>query len=151
MPKSTPLDGPALTYRDFLLIGAGSLSVFPLDALRAELLALSRTLDLPRDPRPLPPMDSAEWAALITDFIDTLGPSAGSGAAATWRGAATPTALQVVAVGLQQALVALRADYRDQSGPPTGALLPTSFARRIDVLFGSEKLPLVWVREVHLD
>jgi len=142
------IDTPALGSQAFNPIGRQALAVIAFSALKEELEALREHLELPAEPLPLDDIEESEWETIITDLLDVLGPLPESGISARWGRVATHRDSQVLTLRLAQALAAIDHAQRcvDSASTATGALLPLSFARRVELLLGGGQLPVAWVR-----
>ena len=136
--------------RDLRPFGSEALSVFPPDAVIAELRALRKHAELPLHPEPVDDLEDDEWQDLMTSFTDSLGATLEIDTCRAWGRAATDRTRQATACQIQRALKAVRyaAATVDEHGSATGLLLPTSFSKRIVTLIGHAVLPMAWVRRL---
>ena len=123
------------------------LAIFTAKEVRAELVTFRNTLGLDDAPESLK-MDNDEWEDIINDLASCLGPILESEGLSVWNETATDRDRAAVADHVHWALKALDTaeTAEDDSGSPTGLLLPVSFARRVHKLLGFGELPLAWVR-----
>ena len=144
MTETEQLEDPA-TSADFFRQNV--LAIFNVEEIQSELKALRATLQLDENPEPLK-LDNDEWEDIINDLVTCLGPIFESEGLKVWNETATDRDRLAVAQQVRRALSALEAakNVVDDSGSPTGLLLPVSFARRVDKFLGFGELPVAWVR-----
>ena len=146
-----PADSPADTIADIAPMDRDPLSLFHLDDLRDEMELLRDVLNLPARPGKID-MDDACWDEIIDDLVNNLGPSIVSSAAyEEWGRAATDRTRRALAIQIRRVQKALDHAARcidAHDSPATGAMLPTTFSRRVETLLGRGVLPLAWVRRL---
>ena len=123
------------------------LALFTAKEIRSELRIFQKTLELDENPESLK-MDNDEWEDIINDLATCLGPILEKEGLNVWNETATERDRAALAAQVDSALKALDAAEHavDDSGSPTGILLPVSFARRVHKLLGFGELPVAWVR-----
>ena len=144
MTETLKLTEPA-TSADFYRQNV--LAIFTAAEVRSELKIFQKTLELDESPESLK-MDNDEWEDVINDLATCLGPILESEGLNIWNKTATDRDRAALAAQVDSALKALNAAEKaeDESGSPTGLLLPVSFARRVHKLLGFGELPVAWVR-----
>mgnify|MGYP006865036714 CR=1 FL=1 len=144
MTECEPIQEPATSASFFR---QNVLAIFTVEEIQAEIKALRTTLELDENPESLK-LDNDEWEDIINDLVSCLGPILEGEGLNTWNETATDRDRAAVAQQIHRALSALDAAKTvvDDSGSPTGLLLPVSFARRVDKLLGFGELPVAWVR-----
>ena len=138
---------------DIRFIRGESLSVFTPGEIATELRSMRRHMKLPAKPGPAEAVDSEEWFEAVEQLSGDLGPVLERDSCSAWTRAADERIRLELANRIRGALKAVR--YASRAIDPndseaTGLLLPTSFARRIDMLLGGAVLPVAWVRRLNL-
>lgn len=149
-PKPVRLEVPAATFSEFRRTGAEALSMFSAETIHAELNALARALNLPAKAA-TPDIENDEWTEVIESLLQCAGASPPETDTEGLRDLlGNDRWLRGLAEQVQRALRAV--DYagrtEDSGGASTGLLLPTSYARRLEVLLGRGELPVAWVRRI---
>lgn len=146
--------GPELVERasrldEFRPIASEALSVFSEAAIRFELQTLQKLLDLPKKPNQVR-IDDKEWREVIEDLLRGLGATQLDQMTGPLRVLDRDDWHHALADRVQRALRAIDHAVRaiDDHGSSTGLLLPTSYARRIEVLLDKGVLPVAWVRQL---
>lgn len=142
------------SWSDFQPIGSEALSVFAPETIAAELRAMRKHMELPANPAdPVEEVEDFEWREAVMSMVASLGPTLESDTCAEWALEAEDRIRLEAASRIRGALRAVQYASRavDPDGSSaTGLLLPTSFAKRVEVLFGTAALPLAWVRRLDL-
>lgn len=133
---------------EFRPIASEALSVFSEAAIKFELQTLQKLLDLPKKPEKVD-ITEDEWREIIEDLLRGLGAMQIDQMTGYPRLLDDDEWKHALAGRVQSALRAI--DYAsrtvDPDGSATGLLLPTSYARRLEVLLGTGVLPVAWVRQ----
>ena len=140
------------SYPEFRPIGSESLSVFDFQDVLTDLMMLRQDAELPADPVSLDDVSGDEWRDIVMPLVESLGPSPESESFEEWSSGADTRSRHAIASRLGRVEKALKHAYSaTESGVhATGVLLPTSFARRVEVLLSRAILPLAWVRRVDI-
>ena len=138
---------------DIRFIRGESLSVFTPKEIATELRAMRRHMKLPAKPDPTGNIEDGEWFEAVEQLSGSLGPALQGDTCSAWARTEEERIRLEVARRIRSILKAVQyasrvVDPNDSSA--TGLLLPTSFARRIQVLLGGAVLPVAWVRRLDL-
>ena len=140
------------SYPEFRPVGSESLSVFEFQDILVDLWTLRNSASLPENPAPPDVVSDDEWQGILNSLSNSLGPAQDSEGCEAWSERAGARARHAVARRILKAERALHDAVRaTESGIyATGVLLPTSFARRVDVLLGKAVLPVAWVGRIDI-
>lgn len=139
--------GPASPAGDF---ARDSWMIFTPSDILLEIDVLAQLLGLPKKLKTEIDWSDDEWAEIVMDLTSRLGPVPGSGIRAA--SPASPSDLDALGWKVGQLRRALRdaGKIHDETGASTGLLLPASFARRVEYMFGFGGLPIAWVRRLNV-